>query len=364
MKLARVDIFRYALPLVQPLTLGGSELTARLGYLIRLESDEGNIGWGETAPLPGFSKETFDAAQSELIRIHEGLIGSKLPTEPEALDGALGRWLWTDGLSPSVQCGLEMAALNLVAASKAVSLARLLSDNPLESVRVNALVTGDDDVTAKVRQLKRDGYRAVKLKVGRRPLDEDIRRTQDAFHELGGDTALRLDANRAWDFDEAVRFARGIADCTIAYIEEPLADPSQLEAFATQTNLRVALDETLIEMTPTRLADRPFVSAIVLKPTLLGGLERSAQLARAAKSLNMKVVISSSFESSVGIAALAQLAAAFDTFNTPAGLDTLGYFEQDLLNEPIEIVHGRMRIGQVARVCSAVKTARLEEVGQ
>jgi O-succinylbenzoate synthase len=362
MKIARADIFRYALPLVRPLTLAGNDLTERRGYLVRLESDEGHVGWGDIAPLPGFSRETFEDAGSELRRVRSELVGSELPPGLEVLDGELGRWLWTHGLPPSVQCGVEMALLNLTAGSRAVSLARLLSEHALESVRVNALISHDNDVTEKVRQFKRDGYRAVKLKVGRRPPEDDIRRTRDAFHELGGDTTLRLDANRAWDFEEAVRFAEGISDCTLAYIEEPLADPSRLEEFVTRTGLRVALDESLVGLTPSRLNDYSFVSAVVLKPTLLGGFERSAQLARVAKSRDMKVVISSSFESSVGIAALAQLAAAFDTFNTPAGLDTLTYFEKNLLAEPIEIAHGRMRIGQIARVCSSVNMSALEEV--
>jgi o-succinylbenzoate synthase len=328
-----------------------------------MESDDGYSGWGDVAPLPGFSKETVEDAVEQLTQIRRNLIESELPPEPEALNGALGEWLPPHAAASSVLCGIEMAVLNLMAESRRTSLAGLLSERAPESVRLNGLITGEDDVTEIVRRLKREGYRAVKLKVGRRPLAEDIRRTQDAFHELGGDTALRLDANRSWTMEDALSFAREIADCTPAYIEEPLADPSDLEAFAATAGLPVALDETLVGTTPSRLADYSYAAAVVLKPTLLGGFGRTVRLAREARSRGMQVVISSSFESSVGIAALAQLAAAFDTFNTPAGLDTLGFFESDLLIEPIDIAHGRIRIGQATRVARNVNLDLLEEVG-
>jgi O-succinylbenzoate synthase len=220
-------------------------------------------------------------------------------------------------LSPSVRCGIETAMLNLTAAATGKPMARLLAERPLETIRVNALVVDDANVTEAVRRLKREGYRAVKLKVGRRSLDDDIARTRDAFHELGGDTSLRLDANRAWTYEQALGFAAAIEDCTIEYIEEPLTEPKRTQEFAEESGLPVALDESLGSMKPEQLARSPFLSAIVLKPTLLGGLERAAGLARAARVNRTKVVISSCFESSVGIAALIQFTAAFGSLNSP-----------------------------------------------
>ena len=361
MKIGRVDIFSYALPLVQPLRLKDHVLTERTGFLLRLESDSGAAGWGEVAPLPGFSAESADKIRSELGDLRRLLPGRELPPKPTSLTGQFHQWPTSRWWANSIHCGLEMAVLNLLASHQTVPLARLLTERPLETIHINGLIVDPDNVTETVRRLHRDGYRAIKLKVGRGEIETDIERTRDAFHELGSATALRLDANRAWSYDDAIRFARGITDCEIEYIEEPLSESTRLGEYSEQTGLPVALDESLAHLTPAQLADLAFVKAVVLKPTLLGGFDRAAAFARAARRHNMKVVISSCFESSVGIAALAQLAAAFDTFNTPAGLDTLDWFQCDLLIEPIDCSHGRMRIGQLARVAADVNLTMLTE---
>ena len=126
--------------------------------------------------------------------------------------------------------------------------------------------------------------------------------------------------------------------------------------------MRVALDESLLDMTPEELPSHTHVSAIILKPTLLGGLERAAMFARKAREMSIKVVVSSSFESSVGIAALTQFEAACNTIDAPAGLDTLSWFKHDLTGEPIDRSGGCIRVAQSAQAAHNVIEALLTEV--
>lgn len=365
MTISSVDVFSYALPLVRPLRLGNETHAVRNGFLLRLKTTDDTddlTGWGEAAPLPSFSAESSEQVRSQLLNIPEWLTGLEIPNDAAQLCGALPTWLQNHELAASVQCAVEVAVLNLIADRQATPMARLLDDRALESVHINSLIMDDDNVTESVRQMQRDGYRAIKMKVGRLTVEEDVDRTRDAFRELGSSTTLRLDANRAWSFADACVFAEQIADCTIDYLEEPLADHTRLREFASLTGLPIALDESLLDLTPEQLGQFDFVKAVVLKPTLLGGFDRTAALARVAQSLNMKVVISSSFESSIGIAALTHLAAAIGSFNTPAGLDTLSWFEHDLLADPIDSSHQKLRIGQLARVSNQVKMTMLQEV--
>ncbi|MCD6249534.1 MAG: o-succinylbenzoate synthase [candidate division Zixibacteria bacterium] len=362
MTIARADIFSYDLPLVRPLQLRGQTLISRSGFLIRLVSDSEHIGWGEAAPLPGFSVESAEDVVAELKELKRLLPGSKLPPNLSDLTGQFHSWPSSHRWTNSVNCALEMAALNLIANEQAISLSRLLSEQPLETVYINGLIVDTEGVAEATRVLKRDGYRAVKLKVGSNSIDVDIERTQDAFHELGNTTTLRLDANRAWSFEDAYRFAAGITDCEIEYIEEPLADPKLLRKFSKRTGLAIALDESIGDLTPDTLTESDHVGAVILKPTLLGGFERTAIWARKAQKCGIKAVISSCFESSIGIAALAQLTATFNTLNTPVGLDTPSWLKHDLLLEPIDRAHGRMRIVQIAQVASQVNEYILKEI--
>jgi O-succinylbenzoate synthase len=362
MTIARADIFSYELPLVRPLNLKGHILASRSGYLLRLVSEAEHVGWGEAAPLPGFSTESSETVVAELRDLKRLLPGRELPPDPAALTGQFHPWPSSRWWSNSVHCALEMAALNLAAAEQGILLAELLSPRFLESVHLNGLIVDTEGVTTATRALHRDGYRAIKLKVGGNTIDEDIERTRDAFHELGSTTTLRLDANRAWSFEDACHFAENIAECEIEYIEEPLADPSRLRELSDRTGLAIGLDESIGDLTPETLTDCPHVRAVILKPTILGGFDRAASWARKAKECNLKVVVSSCFESSIGVAAQAQFAAAFNTFNTPVGLDTLTWLADDLIREPIDYAHGRMRIGQLARAASQVELTSLKEI--
>lgn len=362
MTLAEASIFEFALPLVRPLVIGEQRLTARSGLLIRLANDSGQVGFGEISPLPGWSTESLTDARQEALAMTTRLQNSTIPEGIERLDGTMGQWLDNAAMLPSVRFGLESAILNLIANSAGCPPARLLADRAADSVFINGLIVDQSGVTQIVRSLKREGYRAVKMKVGRNDLNTDIARTQDAYHELGDSAGLRLDANRAWTFEQAVEFARSISDCKIEYIEEPLDDFSRLEEFVQTTGLPVALDESLCSMAPEDLSQHQHLGAIVLKPTLMGGLERCAAFARAAAQQKQKIVVSSSFESSIGIAALIQFSAAFGSFNTPDGLDTLSWFENDLVTTPIELTSGRFRTGQSWRAANLIDQSLLTEV--
>jgi isochorismate synthase/2-succinyl-5-enolpyruvyl-6-hydroxy-3-cyclohexene-1-carboxylate synthase/2-succinyl-6-hydroxy-2,4-cyclohexadiene-1-carboxylate synthase/O-succinylbenzoate synthase len=177
---------------------------------------------------------------------------------------------------------------------------------------------------------------------------------------------LTADANRAWTLQQALCFAAalkeglassdagtsssssssgggsGSSSSVLAYVEEPTQDPRDMSTFYAETGIAVAVDESLDEglVGPQHVLLNPAaaevglnpndsssssssrerldlsassgLAAVVIKPAVVGGFERAWGLARWAQQEGLRVVISSSFESSVGLAALVQLAAAVD----------------------------------------------------
>lgn len=304
-------VHRYSLPLSD----AGDTGERREGALLELRDAEGNAGWGEAAPLPGFSRESLDDALRQLA--------APGGTEEE--------------LYPSVRFAMELAQLNLRAAACGEPLPRMLSPAPRDTVELNALLSRDPQhAPAEARRLREAGYSAVKLKVGRDTVDEDAALTRRVAEALEG-VSLRLDANRAWSLEEALAFARGVEGLDVEYVEEPLADPALLSRFAAQSGLPVALDESLARMPAAALEDHGYASAVVLKPTLLGGLARTLTLAARAEDLGMKAVVSSAFESGVGMLGLVALAAALPGEGYPAGLDTYRRLGADVLRPPLEL---------------------------
>lgn len=322
MTIVRADCYAYALPLRSPLSLGAHILTERTGGLLRLEAENGRVGWGEAAPLPGFSAETHSDALSALADVAEALPGTAVPAEQEGGPGV-------DEAShgpASVRFAVEAARAELRVRGGRPALGERRRD----VVSLNALITDDrDDLRAAGRRLRTDGFRAVKLKVGRRSVERDVDRVRTLADVLGPEVALRLDANRAWSLAEGIAFAEGIADVPLAYVEEPLAEPERLGRLVERTGLPVALDETTREQSPGEEAPSTPVAAVVLKPTLLGGLAPTLRWVRWARSVGASPVVSSSYESGVGTRLLVCLAAVCS--NTPAGLSAHMRLEDDVL---------------------------------
>jgi O-succinylbenzoate synthase len=328
--------------------LKGSQLSYREGLLLELTDETGVSGWGETSPLPGFSRESLDEAGCQLRELASSLIGTTLPGDWSLSDGALSRGLDDHELAPSVRFGFELAAWNLYASSQGNTLPEVLSEKPDPSVFLNGLLTGPEErVLEEARRMLEAGYEAVKLKVGSRGVREDAELVGAVADVLGDAVALRLDANRAWSFDDAVEFFRATSGLDYEYIEEPLAEPAELSRLAEEHRVQVALDESLVGMEVEGLGEHRYARAVVLKPTLLGGVSRTMRLGREAGRLGIVPVVSSAYETGVGTVALISLAVSIGGGNIPAGLDTYRRLEADVLEPALDLSVPRVSVREV-----------------
>jgi len=357
MRLAHFDLYRYSLPFFCPLTLGGITLRHREGLLLRLLGDDGSEGWGETAPLSGFSGESLDQAVEQLRRFTGTMIGSEVTDDWVDPYGEFAREL--EGTAPSVRFGFELAAWNLYGALSGKTMPELVKSSPRAVVPVNGLLSGPSvEVLEEARRMREAGYLSVKLKVGTRTVAEDAALVRALDEELGDGISLRLDANRAWDYEEAAEFLRNVA--RFEYVEEPLADPARLPGLVREFGVPVALDESLVEMESEEL--EPFAVALVLKPTLLGGISRTLRVAERALRLGITPVVSSAYESGVGTAALVTLAAGIGDRPVATGLDTYRMMAEDVLEAPLNLPAPSVDVRETVDASRTVDVRKLESL--
>jgi o-succinylbenzoate synthase len=363
-KLAGFNLHRYKLPLSEPLALRGMVLHHREGLLLELSGAGGAVGWGEASPLPGFSRESLGGAAGQLRDLASSMMGREITGDRIDPDGRFGRELDAMDLAPSVRFGFELALWDLYAAARGRALAELVTPRPRATVPVNALVSGPPDKTVEeAHQARFAGYETVKLKVGGRAVEEDVEIVRALSVEQGDAIALRLDANRAWSLEEAERFARGTAGMRFEYVEEPLSDPTLLPTFAGDYDVPVALDESLVGMESEALEDHGYARAVVLKPTLLGGISRTLRFADLASRLGMQTVISSAYETGVGTVALVALAAGVGDEEVPAGLDTYRRLAGDVLRPPLDLPAPRVDVSATAGARREIDRRLLRPVG-
>jgi o-succinylbenzoate synthase len=362
-KLAEIHLHRYDLPLTRALTANSNEVT-RSGLILEVKNDSGSAGFGECAPLPGFSKETIDDATEQLKRLCFALVGANAPGNLDELSGGFENWLGEHGLSPSARFAVESAVLSLAAVNANTSLSALLSSDSAASLPVNALLRGDRDFV--IKQAKRslaDGFKTFKLKVGHGDLRDDIGLTASVREIIGENCGLRLDANRQWDVRQAIDFWNAVDTLGIEYIEEPVADHAALVKDLTKVGLPAlvsmmlpptALDESIVDLDPDTFVPPPGVKAIILKPTLLG-LERAMRWARKAIRAGLTPVVTSSYETSVGLSTLARFGASLSPEPAAMGLATIDVFERDLLKPSVAIENACIDLTALPDMNSAIQ---------
>jgi O-succinylbenzoate synthase len=266
-----------------------------------------------------------------------------------------------DRVAPSVRFGLELAVWNLYGRYSGRMLPELVAPSPRAMVPVNGLLVGSPaEVLEDARRMRDAGYRSVKLKVGTRTVAEDVALVRALGDELGEGISLRLDANRAWGYAEAAKFAGGTAGVRFEYVEEPLADPARLPDLVRECGVPVALDESLVGMELDGL--EAFVVAFVLKPTLLGGISRTLRMAERAYRLGVTPVVSSAYESGVGTAALVALAAGVGDRAVPAGLDPYRAMAEDVLETPLNLPASAVGVRETTDASRTVDVCRLERI--
>ena len=293
----------------------------------------------------GSSSRDARGERAQLAVIASLLERVDVSTNVALLNGAFTSWIEdvvgvrsSGELFPSVRFAVESAVAVAVAASAGKTLSRVMTGDDtranIDDVSVNGLVDATTDVDAarrEARSLVDAGYACLKVKVargaGREGARADAERLAAIRREVGPDVVLRADANRGWDLSEALDFGARVQELGVGlqYVEEPTRAARESAAFHFTEGVPVALDETIDDILRestdfaaasaaiARVADRSAgIVAVVLKPSVVGGIEATASVARIAASRGARPTLSSAFESGVGLSVIGHLAATLD----------------------------------------------------
>lgn len=344
MKIVRARVIPIRLPLARPLASAHGPIDVRTGAVLELEGEAGERGWGEALPLPGFGLESTDDAVDAL----ETIAGALVDDPPETLAAALARTLAAAPKAPAARAAADVALHDLAARQAGAPIAALLGPAPRRSVPVNALVSGDtpDELADSARGALRRGYRTLKLKLLGGELANDVARVARVREAVGDGPRLRLDANAAWSEADAIAALARLTDFGIELIEQPtgIDDVDALARVRAASSIPIAADEAVRDpRSAERLLAAHAVDVLVLKPAATGGLDAARRIAAAAHRRGVAVIVTSFLDSSLGIAAALQLAAALPEGPHAAGLATAELLADDLA-EPLAIEAGAIAL--------------------
>ncbi len=313
----------YRLGLVSPLVTAHGVVDHREGVLFSI-SDGTHVGWGEAAPLPGWSRESLDDCKIVLASV-----APRLAQLDSVDDSRLTAILTELEAQPHARAALAGAAFDLSASSHELSLASHLMAHPvlgsappgsltaepgeLRPVLVNGLISDahPEAVATKAAVLALEGITAVKLKVAATDPRTDSARVAAARSAIGDDIELRLDANGGWDVDTAIATLHKMAGYNIAFCEEPTVGIDGIAAVGAASAVPVAVDESAVNLSDIATALKTAtIRVVIVKPQALGGPDLALAAVALVEEFGAGAVVTTMIDSAIGVAHAAHVAAA------------------------------------------------------
>jgi o-succinylbenzoate synthase len=295
------SLARLSIPLREPFATAGGVVASRELLLLRLEDEDGAVGYGEAAPLEPYDGVKLDDVLAALRNGHDA---ARLP---------------------QAHAAEEMALLDL----EASRAGRAIGEPGAEAIPVNRTLAGGPpaEVAERASEGVRDGYSCFKVKVG---LPDDEERVAAVREAVGPWPALRIDANGAWTVDEAVAAIDRLARFDLQLVEQPCASLAEMAAVRREVDVPIAADESVATAEDVRAAVACGACDVVnVKLAPSGGFTAAREALREASAHGLEAFLSSTLDGPWGIAAALQLAAG-ERVQLACGLATLELFDAAL----------------------------------
>ena len=341
-----VSFRKYLLEFKNPSGTSRGILTHKSSWFLEI-SDGNRKGVGECSIIEGLSPDFLNEIQYESVLNETCLKLQRQLNSIDKIEFSKSNYqflnlelqeLFKDIVAfPSIVFGVEVALLDFITEEKGI-----LFDNNFSrakaSIPINGLVwMGSEEFMQKQIEEKLEaGFSTIKMKIGAIDFQKEFTLLDAIRKRFSKDEiTLRVDANGAFSFDEALQILRQLKTLEIHSIEQPIA-VGQIESMrllCAENSIPIALDEELIGVN-TAFEKEELLAAIlpqyiILKPSLHGGIAGTYEWIQLAERNNIEWWITSALESSIGLNAIAQFTGEFET-SIPQGLGTGGLYTNNL----------------------------------
>lgn len=312
MTIVQIDLFSKTFQLRNPYTIAYDSIATAPNLLVRIETSNGLIGWGNAAPDSHVTGETITMAEASLSTT---IIPALLGREALALS-AIHKILQQHGSQAPAACAaIDMALYDLLGKSVNLPLYKLLGwARPQILTSITIGITTIEESVRQAREFIKAGFHALKIKTGV-DWQEDVERIKAIRAVAGAAIALRIDANQGYTAEQTVEFSRRVECCQIEFIEQPTPakNITALKVVRASSKIPIMADESVLSSTEVlALAANGAVDMVNLKLMKTGGVISTMQATAVAATGKMPVMLGCNDESRISIAAAVHLACALN----------------------------------------------------
>jgi cis-L-3-hydroxyproline dehydratase len=341
MRIARVDVYGYDLTYVHGTYVmsGGRAIESLASTVVRVTTDGGVEGFGETCPLgPAYLPAHADGARAALRELAPAMIGLD-PREGAAVNDVLDSALLGHAYAKSA---VDVACWDALGKATGTPVSVLLGGRRLASYPLYIAVPlgPAEQMAAYVEARRKEGIHRFQLKVGADPA-EDAARVRAVLDATTDDDVVIADANGGWRLQDAVVAARLLEGLDRVFLEQPCPTLEECVHVRRGTTLPMILDEVITDAGSfLRAFHAGAMEAVNLKISKVGGLTRARQIRELAETLGIRLTIEDTWGGDVVTAAVSHLAASV----RPEALFTVS-FMNDWTNEHIAGYEPRSKDG-------------------
>ncbi len=314
MRIKSIEPIAASLPMKKPVQMAGETVERADNVFVRIETNDGVIGWGEAASAPTMTGETVASMMAAVELMAPRLL-------KRAADDFAGAAAVMDAQlygNSGAKAAVEIALHDLVGRATSRPLNALLGEKRRSRMPVLAVI-GSEDVAADLQEAQvryAAGYRAFKIKVGLGAAEADAARTMEicrALRRHGEACLISADANQGFSVEDALCYVRTVADCGLDFFEQPVNahDLAGMARVAASSRVPIGADEGIHSRDDIeRHHERKAAHGASLKAIKLCGLRALLDASRLCDRLGMGVNIScKTGESSIASAAALHVAA-------------------------------------------------------
>jgi len=314
MKITKIECIPVSLKFAKPMKMGGGTAVCADAVVVKIHTDEGITGICETGDTsPWYMGESQDSIMYNINNVFgpQVLLGE----DPFNIDQIVAGMDKAAKVNNQAKAVIDYALHDIMGKALGVPVYKLLGGLSNEKVALAFVMSSGtaEEVGDEGRSLVKAGFKALKLKVGTKSIEEDLEMVGALREAVGNDIKIMTDTNGGWNYFQALRFLKKAVRYDLFLAEQPIPwwDIDGLARLRRKVDVPIFADEAAAELNDLfKLMQRDAVDGFFLKVPKAGGILKSQKWITIAKAAGYMVMCGCMINSGLGAAVEAHLLAA------------------------------------------------------
>ncbi len=336
--IVRVETLLVDLPTIRPHKLSMAVMNGQTLMLVRVHCSDGTVGVGEGTTIGGlaYGGESPEGMKLAVDTYFAPLMLGASANHVSALMARLNTAIRENRFA---KCAVETALFDALGQRVGLPVSELLGGRQHDRLPVAwTLASGDTarDIGEAEHMLAIGRHQIFKLKIGRKPVREDVAHVAAIKKALGDKASVRVDVNMAWSELDARYGLPALADVGCELAEQPVAHPDAMARLRGCYPIAIMADESLMgPVTAFELAKSGAADVFAIKTEQSGGLQAAQQVAAIADSAQIALYGGTMLEGAVGSIASAHVFSTFRELRWGTELFGPLLITEEILTQPL-----------------------------